>query len=278
MQHQSGQAAPRAGFCLQSGQGALADLRRAGNHCGGAGLDRVRHLHLTPLVHWIRHHFEMVSLALLGTVVVAVWALAELTEEVLEGDTSTLDRTILLALRTTGDLGNPVGPPWMEEMGRDLTALGGVAVLGLTTVVVAVYFLLRRDWAQGIYILVTVGGGIAISSLAKDFFGRPRPDLVPYGSIVHTASFPSGHSMMAAVAYLTLGVLIARLQPRLMLKVYTLSVAVLLTVLVGISRVYMGVHWPTDVLAGWLAGGAWAMVCVMAARWLVHPGRAARDG
>ena len=220
----------------------------------------------------------MVSLALLGTVVIAVWALAELTEEVLEGDTSTLDRTILLALRTTGDLGNPVGPPWMEEMGRDLTALGGVAVLGLTTVVVAVYFLLRRDWAQGIYILVTVGGGIAISSLAKDFFGRPRPDLVPYGSIVHTASFPSGHSMMAAVAYLTLGVLIARLQPRLMLKVYTLSVAVLLTVLVGISRVYMGVHWPTDVLAGWLAGGAWAMVCVMAARWLVHPGRAARDG
>ena len=220
----------------------------------------------------------MVSLALLGTVVIAVWALAELTEEVVEGDTSTLDRTILLALRTPGDLGNPVGPPWMEEMGRDLTALGGVAVLGLTTVVVAVYFLLRRDWAQGIYILVTVGGGIAISSLAKDFFGRPRPDLVPYGSIVHTASFPSGHSMMAAVAYLTLGVLIARLQPRLMLKVYTLSVAVLLTVLVGISRVYMGVHWPTDVLAGWLAGGAWAMVCVMAARWLVHPGRAARDG
>ena len=220
----------------------------------------------------------MVSLALLGIVVIAVWALAELTEEVVEGDTSTLDRTILLALRTTGDLGNPVGPPWMEEMGRDLTALGGVAVLGLTTVVVAVYFLLRRDWAQGIYILVTVGGGIAISSLAKDFFGRPRPDLVPYGSIVHTASFPSGHSMMAAVAYLTLGVLIARLQPRLMLKVYTLSVAVLLTVLVGISRVYMGVHWPTDVLAGWLAGGAWAMVCVMAARWLVHPGRAARDG
>lgn len=220
----------------------------------------------------------MVSLALLGIVVIAVWALAELTEEVVEGDTSTLDRTILLALRTPGDLGNPVGPPWMEEMGRDLTALGGVAVLGLTTVVVAVYFLLRRDWAQGIYILVTVGGGIAISSLAKDFFGRPRPDLVPYGSIVHTASFPSGHSMMAAVAYLTLGVLIARLQPRLMLKVYTLSVAVLLTVLVGISRVYMGVHWPTDVLAGWLAGGAWAMVCVMAARWLVHPGRAARDG
>ena len=184
----------------------------------------------------------------------------------IEGTTGTLDRHILLLLRTPGDLSNPIGPPWLEEMGRDLTALGGVAVLSLTTLVVSVFFLLMKRWTTALYIFATVGGGILISGIAKGAFDRPRPDLVPHGSIVHTASFPSGHSMMAAVAYLTLGVLIARVQTRMVMKVYVMAVAVLLTILVGISRVYMGVHWPTDVAAGWLAGGAWAMICLIIAR------------
>ena len=160
----------------------------------------------------------------------------------------------------------------MEEIGRDLTALGGVAVLVLTTVVVSLFFLLQRRWSTALYIFATVGGGIVLSSIAKEFFDRPRPDLVPHGSLVHTASFPSGHSMMAAVAYLTLGAMVARAQTRRALKVYTLAVAVLLTLLVGISRVYMGVHWPTDVAAGWLGGGAWAILCLLAALSLAKRG------
>lgn len=214
----------------------------------------------------------MTTLALLSVTIAAAWVLAELTEEVVEGSTRSLDRDILLLLRTPGDLSDPIGPWWVEEIGRDLTALGGVAVLVLTTVVVSGFFLLQRRWSTTMYILATVGGGILISGIAKDFFDRARPDLVPHGSLVHTASFPSGHSMMAAVAYLTLGALVARVQPRMTLKVYTLSVAVLLTLLVGVSRVYMGVHWPTDVAAGWLAGGAWAMVCLIAARALARRG------
>ncbi|MFW8593872.1 phosphatase PAP2 family protein [Cribrihabitans neustonicus] len=221
---------------------------------------------ISALLRWSRRHIELTTLALLSVTVAAVWTLAELIDEVAEGSTRSLDSSILLLLRTPGDLSDPIGPWWLEEMGRDLTALGGVVVLAITTFVVAVFFLLRQRWMSMLYILVTVGGGIVLSSVAKEVFDRPRPDLVPHGSLVHTASFPSGHSMMAAVAYLTLGALVARLQTRLFLKVYIMTVAVLVTVLVGISRVYMGVHWPSDVAAGWLAGGAWAIICLLAAR------------
>ncbi len=227
---------------------------------------------LSALFLWIRRHVEMMSLALMGIIVTALWTLGEITQEVVQGSTRNLDRDILLLLRTPGDLSDPIGPLWLEEMGRDFTALGGVAVLTLTTLVVAMFFLLRRRWTSMLYILVTVGGGILISGLAKEYFDRPRPDLVPHGSIVQTASFPSGHSMMAAVAYLTLGVLIARMQPRLILKIYVIGISFLITLLVGISRVYMGVHWPTDVAAGWLAGGAWATMCLLVARALEKSG------
>lgn len=227
---------------------------------------------ISALARWCRRHVEVTTLALMSLSIGAVWILAELTEEVVEGSTSNLDRDILLFLRTPGDLSDPIGPWWVEEIGRDLTALGGLAVLVLTTVVVSLFFLLHRRWSTMVYILATVGGGIVLSSIAKEFFDRPRPDLVPHGSFVHTASFPSGHSMMAAVAYLTLGAMVARAQKRWALKVYTLSVAVLLTLLVGMSRIYMGVHWPTDVAAGWLAGGAWAVLCLLIARSLAKRG------
>lgn len=224
------------------------------------------------LVRWTRRQVEIVSLVILGIAVASVWALAELTDEVVEGSTRNLDRDILLLLRTPGNLSDPIGPWWFEEMGRDITALGGVAVLMLTTLVVSIFFLLLRRWTSALYILATIASGVLISSGAKDFFDRPRPDLVPHDAIVHTASFPSGHSMMAAIVYLSLGVLIARVQPRFGLKLYVMSVAIMLTLLVGISRIYMGVHWPTDVAAGWLAGGAWAMICLIVARMLARRG------
>ncbi|MFN3208607.1 MAG: phosphatase PAP2 family protein [Roseovarius sp.] len=228
------------------------------------------------LLRQARHNVEMTFVVILSVIVATTWALSELVDEVIEGATSDIDRDILLMLRSTEDLSDPIGPWWLEEMGRDLTALGGVAALTLMTLVVSVFFLLLRRWTTTIYILVSVGGGILISSFAKEFFDRSRPDLVPHGSLVHSASFPSGHSMMAAVAFLTMGVLIARVQPRFHLKVYVMSVAVLLTVLVGVSRVYLGVHWPTDVAAGWLAGGAWAMVCLIFARNLSDGGHLKR--
>ncbi len=221
---------------------------------------------------WVRQNVELGTLLVFALGVVGFWALAELADEVVEGSTRNLDRDLLLLLRTAGDHDNPIGPPWVEEVLRDLTAIGGVAVLTLTTVAVVGFFLLQRKFASTLYLLSSVAGGLLISSGAKGYFDRPRPDLVPYDAFVHTASFPSGHSMMAAVAYLTLGVLVARTLPQARLKVYVLTLAVIATLLVGISRVYLGVHWPTDVLAGWLAGVVWASVCMLGARYLARRG------
>lgn len=229
-------------------------------------------INLSKAPRWIRRNVELGTLFLFALGVVGFWALAELADEVVEGSTRDLDRDLLLLLRTAGDHDNPIGPLWVEEVFRDLTAIGGVAVLSLTTLAVVGFFLLQRKFASTVYLLSSVAGGLLISSGAKGYFDRPRPDLVPYDAFVHTASFPSGHSMMAAVAYLTLGVLVARTLPQARLKVYVLTLAVIATLLVGISRVYLGVHWPTDVLAGWLAGVVWASVCMLGARYLARRG------
>jgi len=167
---------------------------------------------------WLRRNVELGLLLFLALAVLAIWAFAELADEVIEGTTRDLDRDLLLLLRSTGDPDDPIGPPWVEEMVRDLTALGGLAVLTLVTLAAAGYFLLRRSTGSMLYLLAAVGGGIVISMVAKASFDRPRPDLVPHDSFVYSASFPSGHSMMAAVAYLTLGVLVSRILPKRRLK------------------------------------------------------------
>ncbi|GAB2795477.1 phosphatase PAP2 family protein [Halomonas shantousis] len=220
---------------------------------------------------WLGRH----ELALLVGIVMAsggVWAFVALAGEVMEGDTRGLDEAILLAFRNASDLTDPLGPGWVEEMGRDFTALGGVGVLTLITLGVLGYLLLSERFRAALFTLVSVSGGWIISTLLKMGFERPRPDLVPHGSIVYTASFPSGHSMMSAVTYLTLAALLIRIQPERRLKAYLLMTAVFITVLVGISRVYLGVHWPTDVLAGWTAGATWAALCWLGARWLQRRG------
>lgn len=197
-----------------------------------------------------------------------LWAFIAVSEEVIEGDTHAIDESILLSLRNPADRGDPIGPGWMEEMGRDATALGGVAVLTFITLAGAVFLALQGKGRAALFVLLAIAGGIALSVALKTGFDRPRPELVSHGSIVYTASFPSGHSMMSAVVYLTLGTLLARFQRRRRLKIYVIVLAVLITLAVGVSRVYLGVHWPTDVLAGWTAGAAWAMLCWATVLWL----------
>ncbi|MDK3075659.1 phosphatase PAP2 family protein [Sedimentitalea sp. JM2-8] len=232
-----------------------------------------RSLEELAVTRWLRRNVELSSLCFLASFVAFFWAFAELADEVIEGGTHDLDRDILLLLRKAGDISEPLGPPWLQEMARDITALGGVAILTLTTLATAGFFLIRRQPGLMMYLLATVGGGIVASSIAKAVFDRPRPDLVPHGSFVSTASFPSGHSMMAAVAYLTLGVLIAHFLHGRRLKIYVLSLAIMVTIMVGVSRVYLGVHWPTDVLAGWLAGSGWAIACLWGARLILRRNR-----
>ncbi|MBI4952339.1 MAG: phosphatase PAP2 family protein [Myxococcales bacterium] len=193
--------------------------------------------------------------------------------EVSDGSTRSLDQTLLLAFRNPDDPSDPIGPRWVEEIARDLTALGGVALLTLLSVAVVAHLVLQKKARAGGFVAVSVLGALALSTVLKSSFDRPRPDLVPHLSHVASASFPSGHSMLSAAVYLTLGALLARFQDNLVQRAHVLAWAVLLTLLVGTSRVYVGVHWPTDVLAGWAAGAAWASLCWLAARALQRKGR-----
>lgn len=216
---------------------------------------------------------ELPLLVLLCIVAGGVWAFVEIAEEVREGEFRRIDTAIMLALRSAGDAADPLGPGWVEEMARDVTALGSFVVIAVAALSVAGFLFLQRKGRAATFILVAVGSGAALSLLLKAGFDRPRPDLVPHATAVYTSSFPSGHSMTAAVAYLTLAAVLIRVQTRRRLKAYVLSLAMLLTLAVGISRVYLGVHWPSDVLAGWSAGAAWAVLCWGIALWMQREGR-----
>ncbi|MDQ2694778.1 MAG: phosphatase PAP2 family protein [Pseudomonadota bacterium] len=235
-----------------------------------------RQLRAPDWLRWLGRH-ELATLAVMAVAAGGIWLFALLAGEVMEGDTRAFDEAVLLAMRDPADRSDPLGPKWVEEMGRDFTALGGVGFLTLLTLAVVGYLVLERKVGAALFIVAAVVGGRLLSAALKYGFDRPRPDLVPHGSFVYTASFPSGHSMLAAITYLTLGVLLARVQPRRALKAYILILAIVVTVLVGISRVYLGVHWPTDVLAGWTAGAVWAMACWLAVRWLQRRGEVEKD-
>jgi undecaprenyl-diphosphatase len=195
-----------------------------------------------------------------------------LSRAVVRGATGDLDRRAVLSMREAGDLSNPVGPRWVEELGRDFTALGGVAVITLFTLTVTAFFWLSSMHRAAVYVAIASLGSLLISSGLKQVFDRPRPDLVPHRSHVYTSSFPSGHSAMAAAAYLTLGLVASQFVSRRRLKVLFIGVAMFVTAAVGVSRVYLGVHWPSDVLAGWSVGLAWALLCWVVAVWLQDRG------
>lgn len=200
----------------------------------------------------------------------AVWGFAEVADEVLEGESQRLDEWVLRAVRGAGQ---PAGPAWLGNAARDVTALGSAAVLGLVSAISLGYLAIQRLWGACLLVLAALGGAGAASQLLKGVFERERPAVVPHLDHVGTYSFPSGHSMMSAAVYLTLGALLARTVARRRLEVYVLVVALGLTLLVGASRVYVGVHYPTDVVAGWLGGLAWASLCWTVAFWLQARGR-----
>jgi undecaprenyl-diphosphatase len=223
------------------------------------------------LLGWIAAREAGVLLALL-LAAGAVWLFVELADDVLEGDTRGVDERLLLLLRTSADASDPLGPSWVEELARDVTAMGSAGILALITAAAFGFLALQRKQHLALYLVAAVAGGTLVSTLLKWGFARPRPDLVAHGQEVYTSSFPSGHSMLSAIAFLTLGALLASGQTNLGMRAYLMALAVFLTVIVGVSRVYLGVHWPTDVLAGWAAGAAWALGCWALARQLRRRG------
>jgi len=219
------------------------------------------------LLRWIGSR-ELSVLFVIFALMASLLIFVELADDVMEGDTGEFDRVILLSMRNSQDLSDPIGPRWVEEIGRDLTALGGNAVLTLLTLAVMGFLILEGKHRMAIVLVVATLGALSLSTVLKHSIDRDRPNLVPHGSVVYTASFPSGHSMLAASTYLTMAALLIRTHKNRRIKAYILLVAVTTTILVGVSRVYLGVHWPTDVIAGWTAGAAWALLCWLLARWL----------
>ena len=197
-----------------------------------------------------------VAVGTLGFILIAGW--------VTRGSTDNFDTQVLRSLRTSGNLARPIGPVWLFEIMRDITSLGSASVVFLITLLVIGYFILQKQYSMMLLVLAAVIGGALIDLELKEIFGRIRPQIVPSLIMERTYGFPSGHSMMSTIIYLSLASLIARLQVRWRDKMYIISAAVFLSFTIGISRIYLGVHYPTDVFGGWLLGLAWAALC-----WLV---------
>ena len=193
------------------------------------------------------------------------------------GATEALDRSIMLLSRTPGDLDDALGPDWFEEMLAEITALGGYTILVIVSGVVLGALLLQGERRAAAFLAVSLVGGSIVSSGLKALFARPRPDLVEHLDRTFTSSFPSAHAMVSTLAYVTLAAVCIRFLRRSRTRVFALATAVLLAIAIGASRVYLGVHWPSDVVAGWLAGAAWAGAAWLAAdswsRSYAMPGR-----
>ena len=208
---------------------------------------------------------ELGAVAALMVIAGGLLAFLHVSEEVAEGDTHAFDLAVLTALRLPGDPNSLIGPKWLHIAATDITALGSVTVLGLIVLLAVIFMASLKRWTEAVVVLVGAVGGMEISQGLKALFGRERPDLVYRAVEASNPSFPSGHAMLSAVVFLTLGALAARFSERRRIKALALSSGVLLSVLVGMSRIYLGVHWTSDVLGGWSLGAAWAMACWLAA-------------
>ena len=214
---------------------------------------------------WAIHLLRTELRLLLGLMAasLSLWVFLHLMGELREGDTFKLDSEILLALRRPGELGTPIGPRWLQETARDVTALGGFTVLTVVVVMGVVLLLLhRRRFQAGVLAgAVLIGQGLA--QVTKEVVSRSRPDLVPHLDLVYSSSFPSGHSALSPIVYFTLAGILAAGEYSRSAKKVLLAAAAVLVVAIGASRVYLGVHWPSDVLAGWALGSLVAVLATL---------------
>jgi undecaprenyl-diphosphatase len=214
-----------------------------------------------------------IALASLLTIAALLFLFGFIAVDVATRKPSGFDRRIIFALRKSAQQPIPIGPLWLQEAARDVTSLGSVAVLLIMTFAVAGYLFLDRKPGVAWLMLIAVLGGLALNNLLKFVFARPRPEVVSPAPRVFTTSFPSGHATLSAITYLTIAALLARAYPSPILDFYFMLLAALLTVLIGLSRIYLGVHFPTDILGGWCIGTAWAIGCWVLLAWLQQGGQ-----
>ena len=212
----------------------------------------------------------MTSLLLIA---VLLFVFGLIAQKVAGAKPSRFDSRFLLAFRSRTKPSAPIGPAWLQEAARDITSLGSVIVLVMATFAVAGYLFLSGKSGVAWLMLTAVLGGLALNNLLKFAFARPRPDLVPHSTRVFTTSFPSGHATLSAITYLTIGALLAQTFPAFPVNIYFMALGTFLTALIGVSRVYLGVHYPTDIIGGWCVGAAWAIACWVLMAWLQQGGQ-----
>lgn len=198
-------------------------------------------------------------------------AFIDIAEDVAEGEGRAFDEGVLKWLHPNAAApSDAIGPPWLDRAMADLTSLGSLAVLSVMVIIAVGYLLFEKKRMQAALLALALLGGLGISEGMKHIFERTRPPDIYHMAGTLNASFPSGHALLATVAYLTLGAMLAQGMKRRRLKAWVIGWAVGLAMIVGVSRIYLGVHWTTDVLAGWALGGAWSMACWLGGRWLVR--------
>jgi len=212
----------------------------------------------------IRDWAKATDLELIATLLVLAlfaWAFVELSDAPGE-----MNRRILVALRQRDDLSRGLGGPHVEGMMRDITALGSGTLAILYSAYFIGWLLLTRRPGAALFVTIAMFGAWGLNELLKEAYARERPDVVPHLMGASDPSFPSGHTMISAVLYPTFSELLGRLVHSKRVRFYLMGVAIATAFLVGLSRVYLGVHYPSDVLGGLVAGFAWALVCGIVAR------------
>ncbi len=216
---------------------------------------------------------QLVLVGVLFLLALGVLGFLLLAKEIDEASTRAVDRAVLLAFRVPGDPGRLAGPVWLPQVVRDLTSLGGVTVLTLVVLLFAGFLLLQGRRRLALLLLAAVVGGALLTQALKFVYGRVRPETVPHLMEETGASFPSGHSTLSAVVYLTLGSILSTPQRRLAVRIHIYASALFISLLVGMTRVLLGVHYPTDVLAGWCVGIGWSALCWVVVLLLRRGGR-----
>lgn len=211
---------------------------------------------------WASARMEPSVMGAVMVVILGVLAFIELADDMAETDGRAFDQAVLVWMQPVA--GQPRGPWWLREAALDITSLGGIAVLSLFAVTAVGFLLIQRKRLSALFLTLGLAGGVALSEGLKALFERERPPAAYQAVETLNASFPSGHALMSTVFYLSVAVMLARAFPTKRLKAYVLGVGMTLAGLVGLTRVYLGAHWATDVLAGWCVGAAWAMALWLA--------------
>ena len=212
----------------------------------------------------VRRAGERSTILLLAAVAFA--AFLAIASAVAAGSTHAFDVAGLYALRDPSDAGKPFGPAWLQETGRDFTALGSNGVLSALVLAGSGFLVIARRHTGAAFLLASFCGALGLDIAAKRWIERPRPDLVLHAARVFTSSFPSSHATVSAAACLAAALLLAQASPNPLFKTFAAAMALMFAALIGASRVYLGVHWPTDILAGWALGVAWTALCLAVLR------------